>query len=119
MAEYFPCVGVEIAPHDLKLPKAVDFVSCAQVAEFVRLLECRSIKDVAEVVVVEVDVELGQKVINDIRDTERIGVYFFICDDHLPEVLALRQDFLWCHTLIKDMMNSPEVFVFMIKDMRS
>lgn len=93
MTDYFPCAGDAITTDDLKLPKAIDFASCAQVAEFVRLLECRSIKDVAEVVVVEVDIELGQKVINDIRESERIGVYFFIGDIHLPEVLALRQDF--------------------------
>ena len=46
-----------------------------------------------EVVVFDVEVELGQLKVHDIRKTERISVEFSSGDTVLPDVLALRDDF--------------------------
>lgn len=60
---------------------------------FARLEACRRY-DVLEVVVFEVEVELVQRVVHDIRYVERLAVVFNTeAPNEAPEVLALREDF--------------------------
>jgi len=60
-----------------------------------RLLETRRMDgaDRGETIVFEVDVEVGQKPVHDIRPVERVAVTFLASDLFWPEVLALRSDF--------------------------
>src|SRR5205823_9900364 len=47
----------------------------------------------AEIVIFDVDVERGQRLVHDIRRQEPIAVVFFANDSIMPETLALRADF--------------------------
>ena len=59
---------------------------------FTRLVECRHVGDL-DVVVVDVDVELGQVLKNPILPVERLALVFYPHDLDGPEALALRPDF--------------------------
>ena len=86
----------EISTRKLEILKAHKLAAFLQRPKlpFVRLLECwRPNSGTAEAVVFEVEVELGQKKIRDIRQHEAIGVVFDPSDKIAPEVLALREDF--------------------------
>lgn len=88
-----------------KLTDAAKFVlpKSRQLAEFLlsgvhqnaRFLEARATAgvDKFETIVLEVDVEVGQAPLRDIRPVERIAVSFSESDRSWPEVLALRFDF--------------------------
>ena len=60
--------------------------------EYAQYVECRETAG-GEVVVFDVEVELGQLKVNDIRRFERIAAEFFSDDMVMPDVLALRADF--------------------------
>jgi hypothetical protein len=79
----------------LHLAKAQDLVRTLQSGRlaFVTYVESRRQPDGAEVVVLDVEVERGQRPIHDIRQVERIAVRFFSGDQRIPETLALRDDF--------------------------
>jgi len=86
----------EISAAKLKIPKARELVAFLQRPDvpFVRLVRCdRPKSGTAEAVIFQVEVELGQKTIHDIRRDEFIGVVFDPTDKLAPEVLALREDF--------------------------
>jgi integrative and conjugative element protein (TIGR02256 family) len=95
--EWFAAPGEQIQSAALRIPKA------CQLAKFVssgahggaRLLETRytTVPERAETIVLELDVEVGQQPIHDIRPVERIAVTFLESDRYWPEVLALRVDF--------------------------
>ncbi len=95
--EWFAAPGEQIQSVALRIPKA------RQLAEFIssgvhggtRLLETRHIAgpDRAETIILEVQVEVGQEPVHDIRPVERIAVTFLESDVYWPEVLALRSDF--------------------------
>jgi hypothetical protein len=55
-------------------------------------IECRRCAD-GEVVVFDVEVELGQLRVHPIERRERIAALFYANDDQMPETLALRHDF--------------------------
>lgn len=57
-----------------------------------RLIECRR-SDAHDIVVLEVEVEVGQVRVHDIRFTELLAVVFTVDTADAPEVLALRDDF--------------------------
>jgi integrative and conjugative element protein (TIGR02256 family) len=59
---------------------------------FATFAECRK-NGTDEVIVFDVEVELGQRRVHAIERTERIAAVFSTTDDHTPEVLALRSDF--------------------------
>jgi hypothetical protein len=94
---FFAARGEMIEFETLSVPKA------RQLTEFLRngahpwarLLEtrCTAGPDLAETIVLEVDVEVGQQPMHDVRSVERIAVTFLQSDRHWPEVLALRSDF--------------------------
>ena len=95
--KYLPVYGQQINPDSLNIPKAkllakaiIDLNS-----PYVQLVECRRLTGASgsESVVFDVKVEIGQQVVHDIKDTERICAAFNLTDDNYPEVSALRQDF--------------------------
>lgn len=86
----------EISAAELKIPKARELAEFLQRPHlpFARLLRCESPKSVVyEIVILQIEVELGQKKIHDIRQHEPVGVVFDPADKLAPEVLALREDF--------------------------
>ena len=97
MPETQPAPGESIARGGLTVSRARDvanliaFVSPA----YVRLVECRRRSDALEgdVLVLDVEVELPQHPLHDIRRYERLAVTFFADDRTYPEVEALRIDF--------------------------
>ena len=91
--EFFACKGIKVEIENLSIEKAHDFACSLLVAKYVNFLECRSVNDKVESVVFEVEVELGQKVFNDIRQFERLVAHFLNPDNATPEVLTLRKDF--------------------------
>src|ERR1035441_4438671 len=80
----------------LQNPKArelADVLAKSGVA-FTRLIRCERVAaNKLEAVVLEVEVELGQQTVHDIRRLEPVGIVFVPDDLRLPEVLALREDF--------------------------
>jgi integrative and conjugative element protein (TIGR02256 family) len=94
---WFTAPGKLIDAPKFVLPKS------RQLAEFLlsgvhrnaRFLEARATAGVEkfETIVLEVDVEVGQAPLRDIRPVERIAVSFSESDRSWPEVLALRFDF--------------------------
>ena len=61
---------------------------------YTRVLECRRVEGgELEVVVVEVEAEVPQRPVHDIRAAEIIGFVFEAQDERLPLALALRKDF--------------------------
>ena len=88
--------GDQVSPRDLRVDKALQMASVLQEGclPFVDFVECRkSSDDSSEVIVFDVDVERGQKSVKDIRRRERIAIVFDANDSHMPDVLALREDF--------------------------
>jgi len=94
---YLPAPGLPIAPAELRVPKASELAQTilSDRLAFVTLVECRreEAPDTTEIIVVDVEVERGQRTVHDIRPIERIAIHFFADDQRLPEVLALRVDF--------------------------
>jgi integrative and conjugative element protein (TIGR02256 family) len=91
------------APGEIVGTEALVLSRSSELAEFLatgthrnaRLVETRlsSGADRAETIVMEVDVEVGQVPVRDVRPTERVAVTFSESDRSWPEVLALRLDF--------------------------
>lgn len=95
--EFVPTPGEPSTVSSLVVPKA------RQVAQYlsaghnpwVRLVEVKRAggTDESNTVVFDVDVELSQITVHDIRPVERISATFTASDSNWPEVLALRFDF--------------------------
>jgi proteasome lid subunit RPN8/RPN11 len=80
----------------LKVPKARELAAFLKRPnlQFAKLLYCEVSKSgAAEAITFQVEVELGQKKIHEIRQYEPIQVVFDSTDKQQPEVLALRSDF--------------------------
>lgn len=60
---------------------------------YAKLIECQRGTNGKEIVVFDVDIEVSQVRVHDIRPTERVAVVF--STGMVPEVLALRVDFPW------------------------
>lgn len=86
--------GESVAPDALGAPKARDLARklARGALPYARLVECRRAARV-DVVVLEVDVEVVQRRVHDIRPTERLAVVFHHADRLMPKVLPLRDDF--------------------------
>lgn len=97
MDTYISISGDPITIEDLSITKAQDFIHTLQLdaIPFVRFIECHRLseRNNAEVIVFDVEVELGQRKVHDIHLYERIAVIFDRDDTTYPEVLALRVDF--------------------------
>jgi hypothetical protein len=84
-----PVTGQQINPDSLNVPKARLLANAIIDLNipYVQLVECRRLKGTSgsESVVFDVKVEIGQHVVHDIKDTERICAAFNLADDHYPE----------------------------------
>lgn len=91
---YYPVAGEPLAASALLLPKAVEMVQAlqSQGLPYVRLLECRRTPEY-EIVVVDIEAEVPQYPVHDVRTTERIAFGFAPADTDHQVVLALREDF--------------------------
>src|SRR5260221_4810735 len=94
---YLPAPGGSITIEELSIPKAQEVARTLQngTIPFVRFMACHRFErnGDAEVIVFDVEVELGQRKVHDIHRYERIAVIFDCDDTTYPEVLALRDDF--------------------------
>ncbi|MFF2533775.1 ThiF family adenylyltransferase [Brevibacillus sp. NPDC058079] len=87
--------GELIHPDDLSIDKAKELASIMRANSFpyISFLEARRKENSTEIIVFETEVELGQRLVHDIRQIERIAVEFYPEDNRFPEVLVLRTDF--------------------------
>ena len=91
---YIEIEGDIISYAKLQSPKAKEAAAAVQHAVYARLVECRRNDSGKEIVVFDVEVELAQRRVCDIRRVERIALVFSDGGEtRLPEVLALRSDF--------------------------
>ena len=93
---WLPAPGDLAPPDSLTLPKARALAAAASDSglPYVSLVECRRVGNTGdEGVVIEVEVELGQRRVHDVHRNERLAVLFDQADSDYPEVLALREDF--------------------------
>lgn len=91
---FFDLVGVPIAGRDLRSAKALALHTLLRQGplSFARLLEARRV-DQHELLMVDIEPELPQRPVHDIRAVERFVIWFSAKAGSLPRVLALRQDF--------------------------
>ena len=85
--------GKVISAENLRISKAGDFAKAVADATYTRFVECRRTISGCEIIIFDVEVQVGQKTVNDIRGFERIAVVFEDSDSRVPEILALRRDF--------------------------
>lgn len=88
-------LGKVLPANRLKLSKAKELALflASNANPYAKLIETRRTDSDAEVVLLEVEVELGQIQRHPIESVERLEVLFFKGDRDMPEVLALREDF--------------------------
>jgi hypothetical protein len=86
--------GSPIAECNLKIQKAQYLLHFLHSVEgsYVHIVECRQ-KEEFETIIIDLGVERPQKIVNDIRKTERLAIIFDKDDILSPEVFALREDF--------------------------
>ena len=91
---YFQASGNIINPEELTIPKANNIFQYLKlkVSPYSSFIECRKDGE-NEVIVLEVDVEVGQKNKHDIKKKEKVAITFFKEDKRIPEVVALRDNF--------------------------
>lgn len=91
---FLPIKGTPCDPESLNLRKARDLAEMLShgVIEYATFSGCLR-REEEEIVIFEVDVELGQLRVNAIHPTERVAVVFATTDDRHPLVFALRADF--------------------------
>lgn len=85
--------GAIVDERDLTLPMARAVARVIKTGPFTQLIECRKLADNAEVVIFNVEVELGQYRVHDVRRCEPLAVRFAQDERIPPEILALRADF--------------------------
>jgi hypothetical protein len=96
MNEYFLDVdGTLINSNAFKIIKSIQMVKLFLSGDnpFITLIETKCQEDGTEVIIFDAEVELGQRVFNDIRPIERVALLFNGFDIDFPEVLVLRRDF--------------------------
>jgi hypothetical protein len=90
---YIPAPGEPADPASFTIPRARELAGVLVGGlPYVTLLECRRAGD-DEVIVVELEIEIGQHVGTDIRRFERVAIRFLKDEEALPDALALRSDF--------------------------
>jgi hypothetical protein len=100
--------GDTIEPETITIPKAQELVKMilTQKVLWVKLVECLRVipKDISqeiqkeqklfeEIIVLDVEVEIPQHIVHDIKREERLAIIFSSEDKNYPFVLALRKDF--------------------------
>lgn len=103
-SEYVEISAKAISLEELVIPKAKDFLRTISQLNFVSLNKLlQRDENKVEIIVIDVEVELGQRRKNDIKKNERLAVEFHATDTQFPEVLALRKTFPYVpHLNIKD-----------------
>lgn len=96
MSDYFNIGGTQVSPFELMTEKAKELANAIIVNTFYNasFIECR--KDVAtkrDIVIFDVQVDLAQVQVFDIKDVERIACVFTWQDESIPLIYALRSDF--------------------------
>lgn len=94
--DYFSLSAQPISPKKMELPRAQRLVAAFTASfPYATLVECRraSATRLSEIVIIDVEPEIPQRPVQDIRSIERIAVVFIDDDLITPEVLALRADF--------------------------
>ncbi|MGK7958841.1 MAG: ThiF family adenylyltransferase [Crocosphaera sp.] len=93
-SQYLNVSGNLISPEEITTPKAKDIIQFleSEYSQYSRFIECRKSEN-QEIVVLDVDVELVQRRVNDIRHVERVAITFYDNDLLMPEILVLRDDF--------------------------
>ena len=94
-AKLFPAPGKKkVTFGKLATSKARDLAQALPALPYVRLLECRTGGDpTVDYLIVELEVELPQFPVNDIRKFETCAIAFPSAPDASPDILALREDF--------------------------
>ena len=94
MASHLEIAGDVLETATLMVSKAHDLAERLREDRipFARFVQCRRLES-NEIVVLDVDVELGQLRTHDIQTTERVAVIFTPDEAQAPEVWALRDDF--------------------------
>jgi hypothetical protein len=96
MKSFLSVPGELIEVSELIIEKALSFVSTvlSGYIPHIFLIECKRNADTKEeIVIFEIEIEVGQSRVYDIRNKERIAVVFDPNDKKKPDVLALREDF--------------------------
>lgn len=93
MVNYIKVDGTTISASELQIEKAKLFAQAVTYQDYAVLSECVRDAEGQEVVVLDVEVEIPQQKVHDIRNLERIAVRFDPNDETVPETLALRADF--------------------------
>lgn len=88
-----PYKSEKIEVHELLIEKAIDFSAAVAKGNYSNLICCESMDNGDELVYFDVQPEIGQKPLIDIRYTERLAVRFNKTDSITPWVFALREDF--------------------------
>jgi proteasome lid subunit RPN8/RPN11 len=90
---YLPAPGELADPASFAIPRARELAGVlAASLPYVKTLEFRRAGD-DEVIVVELEIEIGQRVTADIRRFERVAILIPKDDEALPDTLTLRADF--------------------------
>lgn len=94
MAGFLTAPGEPVNPDALTVPRAIETcrLLAAALHPFARLVRCRSTAT-ADIVVLDVEVQVPQHRVHDIRRQERLAAEFPSDDQQRPDVLALRADF--------------------------
>lgn len=96
MSSYIDIGGLVVSIANLQSNKAKDLALLLQsdLFDYAVLVECRiDNSNNADIVIFDIEVELAQKKVADIRPIERIACVFSHADDCIPIVYALRDDF--------------------------
>ena len=95
MSKYLEPNGTTLNPASLKMGEAIRLWSflVQGLNPYAKPVECLRGGGGEEIVVLDVDIEVAQVRVHDIRPTERIAVV--ITQGRVPEVLSLRGDFPW------------------------
>lgn len=83
----------EIQTEDLQIPKAKRLAFSLDKQDYVSLICCYRQADGTEQIILDVEVEIPQLKVHDIRSTETLAISFDPKDEVAPDVLALREDF--------------------------
>jgi len=92
--EYYPLNKELAEASSLSLPKAVELVNLLlkEALPYAHLVSCYRDAD-SEIVVIDIEPEVPQHPVFDVRAVERIAIVFKAADEAHQEVLALRKDF--------------------------
>lgn len=82
-----------VSPDSLELSKSKELVTCLVDHSFCELLECKILSEGDELVIFNIQPQVSQAPVYDIRYTERIAILIEKNDSGIPYVFALRDDF--------------------------